>query len=304
MWSYTAVLLGTAVGYDATGVLSPISFTVALALGGLIQGWSTHAINEIYDWRSGTDRIDGSRAFSRGSRVRNMALLEERDLWGIFAFASIAVGALTLWVILARAPWLALLVVAGYGLGGFPGVLLSGLGAFAIQTLSLSWVAATALAAHALVCTSMLMVHHYLDVPMDAAATPPKRTTVVGLGLERSKRYAAGMSATAATLYALLGILAHPGFLLGAILTFPAVAIHLRMEPTDLKSATRDELRIIQLGIAAGLLTAVALAPPLWPMVPLAALGYVVHLVVVAPPAELARAWRRTPAGDSDARNA
>ena len=67
------------------------------------------------------------------------------------------------------------------------------------------------------------------------------------------------------------------------------------MDPIDLKSVTRNELRIIQLGIAAGLSTAVGLAPPLWPLLPLAAVGYLTHLAVVAPPAELARAWRKAP---------
>jgi len=71
--------------------------------------------------------------------------------------------------------------------------------------------------------------------------------------------------------------------------------IHLRTNPTDLESVTRNELRIIQLGIAAGLSTAVGLAPVLWPMLPLAVLGYVAHLAVVSPPAELGRAWRRAP---------
>lgn len=324
LWSYTAVVLGTAVAYSAVGSLNPVWFAVALSLGGLIQGWETHAINEIYDWKSGTDRIGGPRALSGGSKVRNLALLDERDLWWIFALATIGVAGLTIWVILARAAWLALLIVAGYGLGlvytlppiatsyrpfvgewlgGFPGVLLSGLGAFAIQTLSLSFVATAALAAHALVCTAMLIVHHYLDAPMDAAADPPKRTTVVSIGFARSKLYASGMATAAAVLYGLLGILVNPAFLLGATLTAPAAWIHLRIDPDDLKSVTRNELRVIQLGIAAGLSTAVALAPPLWPLLPLAVFGYLAHLVVAAPPAELARAWRRGPTRDADPRD-
>jgi 1,4-dihydroxy-2-naphthoate octaprenyltransferase len=296
--------------------LVPLWFAVSLALGALIQGWVTHAINEIYDWRSGTDRVDGGRALSGGSRVRNLDLLEERHLWWIFGVSTAGVVALTAWVVLARAPWLALLIIGGYALGvvytippiatsyrplagewvgGFPGVLLSGLGAYGIQTLSLSPVVVLALSAHALVCTAMLMVHHYLDAPMDAAATPPKRTTVVAFGFDRSKQYAAAMASIAAIIYGLLGVFVHPAFLLGGALTAPAAWIHLRIDPTDLKSVTRGELRIIQLGIAAGLSTAVGLAPLLWPLLPIAALGYLVHLAVVSPPAELGRAWRKGP---------
>ena len=317
LWSYTAVALGTGVAFGSSGTFNPMWFAVALALGGLIQGWVTHAINEIYDWRSGTDRVNGGRALSGGSRVRNLDLLEERDLWWIFGVSTAGVAALTAWVVLARAPWLALLIMGGYALGlaytippiatsyrplagewfgGFPGVLLSGLGAYAIQTLSLSAVAVLALSAHALVCTAMLMVHHYLDAPMDAAAKPPKRTTVVAFGYAWSKRYAAGMASIAALVYGLLGVLVHPAFLLGSALTVPAVWIHLRIDPRDLKSVTRGELQVIQLGIAAGLATAVGLAPPLWPLLPIAVAGYLLHLAVVSPPAELGRAWRKGPA--------
>ena len=317
LWSYTAVVLGTAVAYHENGTVNPVWFLVALALGGLIQGWETHAINEIYDWRSGTDRIDGGRALSGGSRVRNLALLSERDLWIIFAFATLAVLILTSWVVLARAPWLALLIGSGYvlglvytlppiatayrplageWLGGFPGVLLAGLGAFAVQTLTISGTALVALTAHALVCMAMLVVHHYLDAPMDAAATPKKRTTVVALGPGTSRGYAAGMAAVATSLYGILGVLVHPAFFLGAGTTAAATWFHVRVDPTDMKSVTRNELRVIQLGIAGGLTTAVALAPPLWPMIPLAVVGYLAHLAVASPPAELARAWRKEPA--------
>jgi 1,4-dihydroxy-2-naphthoate octaprenyltransferase len=317
LWSYTAVVLGTAVAYNQGGTVNPVWFLVALALGGLIQGWETHAINEIYDWRSGTDRVDGGRALSGGSRVRNLGLLSERDLWSIFAFATVAVVGLTSWVVLARAPWLALLIGSGYVLGlvytlppiatayrpwagewfgGFPGVLLAGLGAFAVQTLNLSIVVVAALTAHALICTAMLVVHHYLDAPMDKIASPPKRTTVVALGVQSSRWYAASMAAVAAVIYGLLGALVHPAFFLGAGLTAIAVWVHVRINPTDMKSVTRNELRVIQLGIAGGLSTAVALAPPLWPMLPLAVVGYFAHLVIASPPPELARAWRKTTA--------
>src|SRR5436305_7522771 len=67
LWSYTAVVLGTGLAAWTTGGVDLASFAAALGLGGLIQGWSTHSINEIFDWRSGTDRIGGGRALSGGS---------------------------------------------------------------------------------------------------------------------------------------------------------------------------------------------------------------------------------------------
>src|SRR2546422_11497908 len=152
----------------------------------------------------------------------------------------------------------------------FPGVVLSRLGASAIQALSITRVVTTALGAHALVCMSMLVVHHYLDEPMDARAKPQKRTTAVALGFTNARRSAGIMAATAAVLYAVLGVTVHPAFLLGAAFTVPAVLIPFRIEPTGLHSVTRGELRVIQLGGAAGLSTAVGLAPPLWPLLPVA----------------------------------
>ena len=314
LWSYTSVVLGTALAWWERGTFDPWLLAVALALAGLVQGWVTHSINEIYDWRSGTDRDGRPRALSGGSKVRNLALLVERDLWKIFAVSTVAVGLLAGYVALTRPPWLLLLIGTGYvlgiaytlpplstayrpflgeWLGGFPGVLLAGLGAYGIQAASLSWTAVAALSAHALVCTAMLVMHHYQDAPADATANPPKRTTVVVLGPAASRRYATLLAAAAAIVYGVLAIRVSPAFLLGAALTLPAILVHDRTDLGSLASITRNELRIIQLGIAAGLSVSVVLAPALWPLAPLAVLGYAVHLKVVAPPAELARAWIR-----------
>ena len=320
LWSYTAVVLGTAVAFFETGAFDLLWFAVAIALAGLIQGWVTHAINEIYDWRSGTDRHNTVRALSGGSKVLNLGLLDERDLWRVFAASSLATFALAAFVGVARAPGLVLLIVAGYvlglaytvpplatayrpfvgeWLGGFPGVLLGGVGAYMIQSLRFPGIAFMPLAAHACVCTAMLVMHHYLDADADHEAVPRKRTSVVALGPLGARAYATSLAGVGAALYAVAGF-AHPGFFLAAALTIVAASIHARTEPRDLRSVTRNELRVIQLGIAAGLVPAVAIAPPLWPLVPLAALGYFAHLFAVAPPAELGRAWRRASKGVRD----
>ncbi len=317
LWSFTSVALGTALAFYETGTFDPWLLVVAMALAGLVQGWVTHSVNEIYDWRSGTDRDPRPRALSGGSKVRNQALLDERDLWIVFAASSVAVAVLGVYVAVTRVPWLLTLVAAGYvlgvaytmppaatayrpflgeWLGGFPGVLLAGLGAYGIQARTISWIALAALSAHALVCTAMLVMHHYQDAPADAAAIPPKRTTVVVLGPVWSRRYAAGLAAAGAVLYGALGFLVAPIFLGGAALTAAAAIVHARTDLRSLVSITRNELRVIQLGIAAGLVVSVGLAPPLWPVLPIAALGYYVHLRAVAPPPFLARAWRRAPA--------
>ena len=314
LWSFTSVALGTALAVWQTGSFDPWLLAAAMALAGLIQGWVTHSLNDLYDWRSGTDADPRPRALSGGSKVRNLGLLSERDLRTIFAVSTACVAVLGAYVAVTRALWLGLLIAAGYGLGvaytwppvatayrpflgewlgGFPGVLLAGLGAYGIQALTLSWTAVLALSAHAFVCTAMLVMHHYQDAAADAAATPPKRTTVVTLGPRRSRDYAASLALAGATLYAGLALRVHPAFALAAALTAFAAVIHARTRVDSLASVTRNELRIIQLGIAAGLAVSVVLAPILWPLLPLAAAAYYVHLRVVAPPPHLARAWRR-----------
>jgi len=312
LWSYTAVALGTGLAFMDTGRLDAAWFGVALALGLLIQGYTTHSVNEIYDWRSGTDRHVSARALSGGSKVLNMGLLDERALWAIFWIASGAVAVLAALVGIARAPWLVLVIGLGYGvgvaytvpplatsyrpfagewLGGFPGVLLAGVGAYGIQTLSLTWTAVVALSAHACVCTSMLVMHGYLDAAADAHAAPPKETVIHTLGPGGTVRYATAIAGAGALLYLVLAVSGHPEFLIGVGLTVPGVAVHAVTRLWDLRSVTRNELKIIQLGIAGGTGTAVALAPPLWPLLPIAAAGYVAHLLAAAPPPHLARAW-------------
>src|SRR5437867_6147916 len=67
LWSYTSVSLGTALAFLDGGRIELVWFLVAMALAGLVQGWVTHAINEIFDWRSGPDRDRASPALSGGT---------------------------------------------------------------------------------------------------------------------------------------------------------------------------------------------------------------------------------------------
>src|SRR3990170_2809401 len=300
LWSFTSVGIGTALASFETGRLDLAWLSVAMGLALLIQGWVTHAVNEVYDARSGTDGHAAPRALSGGSKVVQMELLSERELWGLFAASSVGVLLLAVPVALLRPPWLLLLVGSGYSLGvaytlpplstayrpflgewlgGFPGVVLATLGAYAIQAGTVSGPAVVAAVAHAAACTSMLVMHHYLDANADA------------------RTYATAVAAAGALAYLAVGVLVHPSFFVGAGLTAVAALLHARVHPRDLRSVTRAELRVIQLGIAAGLVPAAGLAQSLAVLLPLAAIGYLAHLGVVAPPRGLARAWR--PSGDA-----
>ena len=80
LWSYTAVALGTALAYADGGGIDLGWLAVSMALAGLVQGWVTHAVNEVYDWRSGADRggsppgpLGGGQGLGPGGRGPGVA---------------------------------------------------------------------------------------------------------------------------------------------------------------------------------------------------------------------------------------
>ena len=298
LWSYTAVTLGTALASYERGSLDWSLYLITLAVAMLVQGFETHAVNEIYDWRSGTDRVSAPRLLSGGSKVLNRGLLTIPDLWAIFAASSVAIWGLSLYLFLVRSWTLVAFVLPGYlaGLaytmppartayrpfvgelgGGFLGVLLCVLGGYYVQALALSPAAVVAAVGYACVCVAMLLVHHYLDVEADLAASPPKRTTIAMLGREAGKAYTVGYAVSALLAFALLSLWS-PLFLPAVPFAVLAVVAHARTRPADARSVTRNELAVIQLGIATGMAASVALAPSLLALPVGALLGYLVHL--------------------------
>jgi len=298
LWSFTAVTLGTALAYHESGLLDWRWFLATLAIATLVQGFETHAVNEIYDWRSGTDRADVPRALSGGSKVLNRGLLTIRELWVVFAVSSALVTILASYLVVARSWTVLVFVLPGYvsGLfytmppirtsyrpfvgelsGGFLGVLLCVLGGYYVQTLTLSASAIIASTAYACVCVAMLLMHHYLDVEADLAATPPKRTTIAFLGRRAGKLYTIAYALAA---LAGFGVLALWSPLFWAAVPFAALALvaQVRTRPADPASVTKNELAVIQLGIATGLSASVAVAPVLLALPLIAAVGYLLHL--------------------------
>ena len=298
LWSFTAVTLGTALAYHESGLLDWRWFLATLAIATLVQGFETHAVNEIYDWKSGTDRAEVPRALSGGSKVLNRGLLTIRELWAVFAVSSALVFLLTLYLVLARSWAVIVFVVPGYFfglvytmppirtayrpfagelLGGFLGVLLCVLGGYYIQTLALSPTALLASVAYASVCVAMLMMHHYLDVEADLAARPRKMTTIAFLGRRAGKAYTTAWALAALAGFALLAVWI-PAFLAAVPFAALSAATHARTIPSLAPSVTKNELRVIQLGIATGLAVSVLLAPTLLPLPLAAVVGYVLHL--------------------------
>ncbi len=301
LWSFSAITLGAAAA-GAGGVVHAGWLAASLAIGVLLQGFVAHTVNEIVDWRSGTDADPSPRILSGGSKVIAARLLSERELVVLGGAAAAAAVALGLVVAASRGWWL--LGLGALGLAGavlytlppaaaayapfagegvaFTCVWACAIGGYGVQAGTFGGHAVLLGAAHAAFCVSMLMLHHLLDRGPDARAVPPKLTTMVRLG-PRARLYGAAWSAAAAGIavaaVVAVGIEALPMAVAGAL----AVAAHLRVDGTSLASVTSWEGCVIASGIAGTLGTAIWLAP---------SLAWVAAIPVIVVPLELAVARR------------
>jgi 1,4-dihydroxy-2-naphthoate polyprenyltransferase len=281
LWSFSALTIGTALA-SRTRELDAWYYLGAVALGVLIQGLLAHCVNEVADWRSGTDRHPSPRMISGGSKVIAAGLLGERALWAIFATALVLTTALGLVLVAARGA-----VMLPFGLVGVAGAVAYTLppvraayhpfvgeviafvclgdcvlGATLLQGARIGATDVAVAGAVAGYAVSMLMVHHYLDAEADRTATPPKVTSIVWLGLERGRQYAIGWCLAA--LAAAVAAAASEPRLLPLVAAYAVgLQAHLRCRPADVESVTRSELVIIFAGIAGALTAAALLHPPL-----------------------------------------
>ncbi len=299
LWSFTAITLGTALAWHDGGGISVPGYLTAVAVGVLLQGLVAHSVNEIADWRSGTDRDPSPRVISGGSKVIASGLLGTRELRAVGIVAAVAATAIGF---LAAATWGWILLA--YGAAGLAGAVLYTLppvraayrpfsgeavafvciwgcttGAYVLQRGELSGGAALAGIAYAASCVAMLMMHHYLDRIPDSRALPPKTTTIVLLG-RAGRRYAVLWAAIALVGAILLTALVDGRFAIAAVAFALALVVHASVDPADPASVTRGELAVILLGMAGGLGSAAALEPELLWAVGAAAILVPIELAV------------------------
>ena len=308
LWSFSALTVGTALAAHGRD-LQVWYYVGAVVLGALIQGLLAHSVNEIADWRSGTDRHPSPRMISGGSKVILAGLMGERALMATFGAAFLATTVLGLTLVAARG-----IVVLPFGVVGVAGAILYTLPPvraayrpFAGEAIAFICLADCVVGAHVLqggravdgttlatavavaaYAVGMLMVHHYLDYDADRTATPPKVTSIVRLGLAGGRRYAIGWCVLA-LVAAMAGSVAEPRLL--PLVAGYAIGLlaHLRCRPDDVESVTKNELAIIFAGIAAALSAAALLVPAL-------SLAMVVAVALVAVEMRLAVAPAGTPA--------
>ena len=281
LWSFSALTVGTALAAHGRD-LEVWYYVGAVVLGALIQGLLAHSVNEIADWRSGTDRHPSPRMISGGSKVILAGLMGERALMATFGAAFLATTVLGLTLVAARG-----IVVLPFGVVGVAGAILYTLppvraayrpfageaiafvcladcvlGAHLLQGPAIDGTTVAAAVAVAGYAVSMLMVHHYLDHDADAAANPPKVTSIVRLGLVNGRRYAIAWCLVAMAA-ALAGSAAQPRLLPLVFGYAIGLVAHLRCRPADVESVTMCETVIIFAGIASALVAATLLEPPL-----------------------------------------
>ena len=256
VWSLTGSLVGTAVAVFAGYEINWPAFLLVLTISALIQGYPTHIINEIYDWKSGADRPELHGQKSGGSKVLQARLLTIPDMWQVF-FAShivlvILLGACT-WVINFKIVYA--FIIPGYlsgllyslppfrfsyrpflgeWLGGFAGIVLLVLGSYYAQSLTVNTFTVLIALGMGLTYIGIMTFFHYLDFEHDQLATPVKNTTVVSLGLNGSRKYAYLCLLFSASLF--LFYIFKFGTQ-GLPLLFLALAVLISHNRTDLKNA-------------------------------------------------------------------
>ena len=281
LWSFSAITLGSALAWDDSGRIGWM--VAAWIIGVLLQGAVAHCVNELTDWRSGTDLDPAPRVLSGGSKVLRAGLLTERHLVWMAIVAGVTAIGLGFVVAFERGWWLVAFgavglvgaivytlppVAAAYVPFAGEGVAVvcvwaCALGGFAVQDGSVSASVVLAGASHAAYCISMLMFHHYLDRGPDARANPPKRTTVVRLD-RKARGYGAAWAGVATATGVAATILVDIALVPMAAAGVVAVGLHARTPLDDPAAVTRAETIVIMIGIVAAMTSAILLAPELW----------------------------------------
>ncbi|MFQ5707981.1 MAG: prenyltransferase [bacterium] len=211
VWSFTGSLVGTSLAALILHEIKWLPYLLVLSVSALVQGYPTHILNEIFDWLSGADRKELGPKKSGGSKVLQAKLLTLRDLWMIFVIANLILVALvaTCAFVINRQIVL-LFIVPGYlsgilyslppfrfayrpflgeWLGGFAGMFLLVTGSYYAQTYTVDPLILLSAFGIGLIYVGIMIFFHYLDFENDQRARPKKNTTVVFLGLRKSRNY-------------------------------------------------------------------------------------------------------------------
>jgi 1,4-dihydroxy-2-naphthoate octaprenyltransferase len=203
--SIIPILLGTVIAWAVVEVFLPLFFILAL-LGGVSLHMGANVANDYFDHKSGDDEINKEfvRPFSGGSRMIQLGVLTPRAVLSGAVLLLALGGVIGLYLTLTRGILILLIGLIGVfsaffytapplnlasrGIGEFFvglnfGVLMT-LGAFYVQTQTLSWEPVFASVPIALLITAVLYINQFPDYTADK--TVGKRHLVVRLGREKA----------------------------------------------------------------------------------------------------------------------
>lgn len=233
VWAVLTVMMSAAVAYMDTGRIDWINFFLTLAIASLVQGFPAHIVNEIYDWESGADRFKKLGEKSGGSKVIKSDLADIPQLWTMFivttflcfvlmillsyrtrieSFAFFFIGYFVcIFYTMPPFRW-AYRPFAGEWLGGYAGILLNMTGTYFVQTGFVQWNIVAFASTTGLIYIGIMMLFHYLDYDSDSQAIPKKNTTIVYLGLKKSKMYVIVLLSASILFSIFLAFFVHPVF--------------------------------------------------------------------------------------------
>lgn len=235
----------------------------------LTHGLLTHIVNDLIDFKSGTDEHSPGM-LSGGSRViqTKQFTYSQLKLFGIvlsavmmlaailfFTFGHIELGILTvigIWGALSYSikPFIfAYRPLAGEWLSLFPSMLFLGLAAPWIILDSIPLWAWFNAAINAIWCMSWVMVHHIPDIDADQRARPVKRTTVLYAADKWGRRAAHWPAAAYLILVAVLAVIMTStrelAGLVTLILSIVTVLMLFDMKNSDVEAVTSVEKKML-----------------------------------------------------------
>lgn len=282
-WTGGAVAVGGAAAVAAVGWRPGLLLDLALVAAGAaaLQGLVAHGVNDLTDWRSGTDPLSPG-LLSGGSRVIPRRLLSEGEVSGA-VWLGLAVGLASAALLYVRhGPPVLLVALVGVWstvsytvlplrlayrpfvgelAAGWPAVVAIIAGTVAVLAGwpgPAVWAAATV---QATISVAWVMQHHLPDIAADLAASPVKLTTPAYFALRwgpaAARLVPAGYHLAAALESAALALFLHPVFAASALLAVAGVREAWRTDVTSVPDITRRQLRMIGLcGLSALVLAA------------------------------------------------
>lgn len=260
VWAVMTVLLSSAVVFYETGRIDWMNFILVMAIASITQGFPAHIVNEIYDWQSGADRFKKIGEKSGGSKVIKSGLATIPQLWLMFGITSVLSFSLVVLLYMRTDPrslWFfgvgyfvcifytmppmrfAYRPFAGEWLGGFAGIMLNMTGNYFVQTGFVSSLVLVFSITIGLVYIAIMMLFHYLDYESDRHAVPLKRTTIVYLGLQRSKVYVMILLLLSTALSVAMALQISPLFFLVTLSNVIQFVIQARCNPSNAESIVK-----------------------------------------------------------------